>query len=112
MEQAKPQAKRQHSPVWETLYAVRRQLKYAGLAQPRARQRQEQAPAHASVPARKSPPSAQADTKVGFWARETGKGLVLLPLQLLWVLMNGYQPQASKPQIRWLTSKRNDRKRR
>lgn len=75
MGQTKPPAQREHTPVWQIIRSLR--------------------PHHRRLL------REIEQTKISYWAKQVGKDLVLIPLKLLHILIEGYQPQDQRPFVRY-----------
>lgn len=82
MRQTQPKRRqRQHTPVWNVVWSVR----------PRFKELLE------------TLETAAARDSVSYWAKIVGKECVLIPLKLLHLLLQGYEPQLKKPAIRYVS---------
>lgn len=108
MRQTKPQARQEHTPVWDVLWSSRSRicdLIFPGEYQEGRKKRTSQ-PATADETIAKEPQRTKQGDSVAYWAVQIGKDMVIVTLQLLHILLAGYDPKRKKPDIRWLSPDR------
>jgi hypothetical protein len=108
MRQPKPQARQEHTPVWQTLWSVRSrlcELLFPGEYEQGRKVRSVQSAPPSACDAKESPPYTEKDS-AAYWAVRIGKDVVIVTFQLLHLLLAGYDPKRKKPDIAWLSPER------
>jgi len=100
MGQKKPHAKRRHTPVWQVLWSVRPHLlDTVGIGRKQ--------PKKPLVAKTKTPPLEEVKSAI-YDVVETGRKTVVITMQLLHLLLRGYDPKTG-PYIRVLDPKRHEK---